>query len=116
MPRDYPTILDLVGEEKVVGKTLGIDLEKQKLTLPIIHFLECAPAEHGALLRSLLQSRESDKLERIRNLILPSGSVQYARTRAARTIAVVCAAPSSRADDNRYGRIWRELSRAVNLL
>src|SRR2546421_25558 len=57
-------ILDLVGEEKVVGKTLGIDLEKQKLTLPIIHFLESAPSEHRALLRSLLQSRESDKLER----------------------------------------------------
>ena len=75
-------ILDLVGEENVVGKTLGIDIEKQKLTLPIIHFLKSAPAEHRALLRSLLKSRDADKIERIRNLILPSRSIEYARDRA----------------------------------
>jgi octaprenyl-diphosphate synthase len=75
-------ILDLVGEENVVGKTLGIDIEKQKLTLPIIHFLKHAPAEHQALLRSLLKSREADKVERIRNLILPTHSIDYARDRA----------------------------------
>jgi octaprenyl-diphosphate synthase len=75
-------ILDLVGEENVVGKTLGIDIEKQKLTLPMIHFLKAAPAEHQALLRSLLKSREADKIERIRNLILPTHSIDYARSRA----------------------------------
>ncbi len=75
-------ILDLVGEENVVGKTLGIDIEKQKLTLPMIHFLHAAPAEHQALLRSLLKSRDADKIERIRNLILPTHSIDYARDRA----------------------------------
>ena len=29
-------VLDLVGEEAVVGKTLGRDLEKGKTTLPVI--------------------------------------------------------------------------------
>ncbi len=75
-------ILDIVGEIETVGKTLGIDVEKGKMTLPMIHFLHSAPAEHRALLRSLLSSRDADKAERIRNLILPSGSVQYARERA----------------------------------
>ncbi|HEX8523307.1 MAG TPA: polyprenyl synthetase family protein [Tepidisphaeraceae bacterium] len=75
-------ILDLVGEENVVGKTLGIDIEKQKLTLPMVHFLKAAPAEHQALLRSLLKSRDADKIERIRNLLLPTNSIQYARERA----------------------------------
>ncbi len=79
-------ILDLVGDESVVGKTLGIDLEKQKLTLPIIHFLRHAPLEHRALLRSLLKSREADKIERIGNLIRPSRSIQYARGRAQQLI------------------------------
>jgi octaprenyl-diphosphate synthase len=79
-------ILDLVGEENVVGKTLGIDIEKQKLTLPIIHFLKTAPVEHQALLRSLLKSKDADKIERIRNLILPSRSIQYARDRAAQLV------------------------------
>lgn len=75
-------ILDIVGEVETVGKTLGIDVEKGKMTLPMIHFLRTAPAEHRALLRSLLESRDVDKTERIRNLILPSQSVQYARDRA----------------------------------
>ena len=53
-----------------------------KLTLPVIHFLRTAPREHRQLLRSLLQSPEPDKVEKIRNLILPSKSIQYARDRA----------------------------------
>src|SRR5688572_17888799 len=75
-------ILDIVGDADTVGKTLGIDIEKQKMTLPVIHFLRTAPAEHRKLLRSLIGSREADKIERIRNLILPSNSIQYARERA----------------------------------
>src|SRR4030095_5409292 len=47
-------ILDIVGDSGVVGKTLGIDIEKQKVTLPVIHFLRTAPPEHRKLLRSLI--------------------------------------------------------------
>lgn len=75
-------ILDIVGDTRAVGKTLGIDVEKGKLTLPIIHFLRTAPMEHRTLLRDLLASRESDKTEKIRNLILPSQSIEYAKNRA----------------------------------
>jgi octaprenyl-diphosphate synthase len=75
-------ILDIVGEVETVGKTLGIDVEKGKMTLPMIHFLRTAPPEHGALLRSLLSSRDADKVERIRNLLLPTQSLQYAHDRA----------------------------------
>ena len=75
-------ILDIVGDARAVGKTLGIDIEKVKLTLPMIHFLRTAPKEHRQLLRSLLESREPDKVEKIRNLITPSKSLPYARDRA----------------------------------
>src|SRR3954469_20782393 len=75
-------ILDLVSQETTVGKTLGSDVEKGKMTLPMIHFLRTAPAEHRALLRSLLTSNDADKVERIRNLILPSPSIAYAQDRA----------------------------------
>lgn len=75
-------ILDIVGDQATVGKTLGIDVQKGKLTLPMIHFLRSAPRSHRELLRSLLQSREADKVDRIRNLILPSNSVRYAADRA----------------------------------
>jgi octaprenyl-diphosphate synthase len=75
-------ILDVVGDTSVVGKTLGIDVEKGKMTLPMIHFLRTAPAEHQALLRSLLVGKDADKAERVRNLVLPSKSIQYAQDRA----------------------------------
>jgi octaprenyl-diphosphate synthase len=85
-------ILDIVGDTGVVGKTLGIDIEKQKMTLPVIHFLRTAPGEHRKLLRSLIASREADKVERIRNLILPSTSIDYARDAARELVAKARAA------------------------
>ncbi len=77
-------ILDLVGEEREVGKTLGIDVAKRKLTLPIIHFLQSAPLEHQELCRSLLG--ETHALERIRNLITPSDSIAYAQSKARKLV------------------------------
>ena len=79
-------ILDIVGDPSTVGKTLGIDVEKGKMTLPMIHFMRTAPFEHRELLRSLLRSNDGDKLERIRNLILPSKSIQYARDKARKLV------------------------------
>src|SRR3954454_16187415 len=70
-------ILDIVGDAGTVGKTLGIDVEKGKMTLPMIHFTRTAPPEHRALLRSLLTSPDGDKTEKIRNLIVPSHSIEY---------------------------------------
>ncbi|HUB23812.1 MAG TPA: polyprenyl synthetase family protein [Tepidisphaeraceae bacterium] len=75
-------LLDILGDAATVGKTLGSDIQKGKLTLPMIHFLRSAPREHRTLLRSLLEGRDADKVERICNLILPSKSVQYARQKA----------------------------------
>lgn len=79
-------ILDIVGDTGTVGKTLGIDVEKGKMTLPMIHFMRTAPREHRTLLRSLLQGREPDKVEQIRNLILPSRSIAYAVGKARQLI------------------------------
>src|SRR3954464_14674969 len=58
-------ILDIVGDARTVGKKLGIDGEKGKMTLPMIHFTRTAPPEHRALLRSLLTSPDGDKTEKI---------------------------------------------------
>jgi octaprenyl-diphosphate synthase len=75
-------LLDILGDPAAVGKTLGIDIHKGKMTLPMIHFLRTAPREHRMLLRSLMEGRDADKVERIVNLILPSESTSYARRRA----------------------------------
>ena len=79
-------VLDIVGDQGTVGKSLGSDATKQKMTLPMIHFMRTAPAEHRQLMRSLLESREADKVEKIRNLIAPSRSIDYAREQARRLV------------------------------
>jgi len=42
-------------------------------------------------LRALLASRDADKIDKIRNLILPSNSIEYARDRARQLIDRACA-------------------------
>ena len=49
-------ILDIVGTEERMGKTLGRDLEKHKLTLPVIHCLREATPEINQKLRAHLRS------------------------------------------------------------
>lgn len=40
----YDDCLDIAGSEKATGKTLGTDLRKGKLTLPVLMLLQAAPA------------------------------------------------------------------------
>lgn len=49
-------LLDLRGEERQTGKTLGSDLQKQKLTLPVIRLLATASPADAAKIRELLAS------------------------------------------------------------
>jgi octaprenyl-diphosphate synthase len=74
-------LLDLVGEERTTGKSLGTDVEQQKLTLPLIRLLAEAPAEAGRL-RQLLQSPGNHKREALRPYLAAGGALQYARKRA----------------------------------
>ena len=75
-------VLDLTGDQEVVGKSLGKDLEKGKLTLPLIHRLEtAAPADRQQLL-DLLRDGGSERFERIARSVADSDAVSYSRRRA----------------------------------
>src|SRR5262249_15708837 len=55
-------LLDLVGDEISMGKSLGTDLEKQKPTLPVIRLLaESSPAEQAELHELLATSDASSR-------------------------------------------------------
>lgn len=54
----YDDCLDLVGDEEVVGKTLGTDLEKGKLTLPLLNLIRDATETQKAKLNKLLLQKE----------------------------------------------------------
>jgi octaprenyl-diphosphate synthase len=69
-------VLDITGSEKRMGKTLGRDLEKSKLTLPVIHCLTRAHDDLRKELHLLLASRNPDR-SRLRNLLETTDSLTY---------------------------------------
>lgn len=75
-------LLDLVGEEQTAGKSLGTDLEQQKLTLPLIHLLATAPDEQANRVRQLLQAPGKPKRGVLVRELELAGSLAYARRRA----------------------------------
>jgi len=95
-------VLDIVGSEKRMGKTLGRDLEKNKLTLPVIHCFREANTDMRRQLRRLLADYDHDRT-RLRQLLECTDSITYALNAARRYIdsAVVCLEnlPASNARD-----------------
>jgi octaprenyl-diphosphate synthase len=75
-------LLDLIGEERSAGKSLGTDLEQQKLTLPVIYHLQQAPKENTDRLRDLLSSPGNHKRDALARELSASGAIDYARQRA----------------------------------
>ena len=78
-------LLDLVGQEERVGKSLGRDLHKGKLTLPLIRFLHEASPIDRRRLRELGRrmggeaADEAAALAEVRALLAESDAVAYAR-------------------------------------
>lgn len=75
-------LLDVVGNEAVTGKSLGSDVEKQKLTLPLIHLLAHASAADAAAVRRLLEQPNEQTSALLQPYLERSGSIEYARMRA----------------------------------
>lgn len=101
-------LLDLVGAQQTVGKTLGRDLRKGKLTLPLIHCLRTASASQRAYCLQLLgqvaaspppednghkgdagdpeEDKAASAMEKIRQEIDGMGSIEYTGARAAQLV------------------------------
>lgn len=75
-------LLDLVGDERTTGKSLGTDLEQGKLTLPLLHLLHHAPAAHADRARALLSADAAPRREHLRPLLEEAGSLEHARRSA----------------------------------
>jgi len=95
-------LLDLTGEERIVGKSVSKDLEKGKLTLPLIHHLRAAsPMERGKTL--LVLATASDRTEQaaseLRRALASTGSIEFAKAKAeslvSEAVMAVCTLPPS---------------------
>jgi octaprenyl-diphosphate synthase len=66
----YDDCVDLFGSETRAGKSLGTDLAKGKLTLPVLLAWERANAEDRASLQGLIQTWESGGLRKMGELLV----------------------------------------------
>jgi len=77
-------LLDLLGDECETGKSLGSDLEKQKLTLPLIRLLDLANAAECRQVQEIVLLPPSQRREALIPLLEMYDALTYARTRAVR--------------------------------
>lgn len=75
-------VLDLVGSERKTGKTLGSDLGKQKLTLPLIRLLTQLPDSDAVAVRQLLAHPDDATREKLVPFLERTDSLTYAQQRA----------------------------------
>jgi octaprenyl-diphosphate synthase len=75
-------VLDIWGEEGATGKSLGTDLEKQKLTLPVIRLLSRVDPAAATTIRSLLAEAKADGRRPLQPYLEKTGALDYAWQRA----------------------------------
>ena len=88
-------LIDIIGDESQTGKTLGGDVDKNNLTLSLIHFLDAADENEKSALIDFLSTNREGTVERdadsekksLRGLLSRFGSLEYARSRAEEFIA-----------------------------
>ncbi len=83
-------LLDLTGDERVLGKTLGTDVGHGKLTLPLIRMLEVLPeGERDRVRAGILRNGHDGPQahQEWRALLGSTGALDYAHTRAGDYVA-----------------------------
>lgn len=87
----YDDCVDLVGSEERAGKTLGTDLAKGKLTLPVLYLLEGASGPQKDKLRRMLIEREPVDVDVLAGIADYVGAVDAAVATAATMVAEAAA-------------------------
>lgn len=83
-------LLDVVGTEAVAGKSLGSDLQKQKLTLPLIYLMGQATAAEREDIRGLLRTPDAGTRAALAPFLARHGAIEYARSRAMAYSVAAC--------------------------
>ena len=95
----YDDLLDLAGDEEAAGKTLGTDLQKGKLTLPILNLLQASGnGQREQLTQIILRGTEGDLAalgERARDTGALAAAAQAGRGLIEEGLAQLVALPSS---------------------
>lgn len=74
-------LLDISGDESKMGKTLGSDVDKNKLTLAVIHLLKVADEKEKNVAIEILNAVGESK-DALIEMLRSYGSLEYANDRA----------------------------------
>ncbi|MEM6822385.1 MAG: polyprenyl synthetase family protein [Verrucomicrobiota bacterium] len=109
----YDDCLDLVGVEQEIGKTLGTDLQKGKLTLPVLHLLRQLSSEDlERVSESLLKGDEQER-ETLVQQVRESGGYAYA-VRKARELLDQADASLKSVDAEKEVEMLRKIARGFS--
>ena len=72
----YDDCLDIAGNETAIGKTLGTDLRKGKMTLPILMLLRSAPAEERERYCELILAEKATAIAKLLESEAPNGALR----------------------------------------
>jgi octaprenyl-diphosphate synthase len=72
----YDDCLDIAGNETDIGKTLGTDLRKGKMTLPILMLLRSAPSDERERYCELILEEKSSAITKLLKIDAPNGALK----------------------------------------
>lgn len=72
----YDDCLDIAGNESDIGKTLGTDLRKGKMTLPILMLLRSAPPEERERYSELILGEKAGAITKLLKMRAPNGALR----------------------------------------
>jgi octaprenyl-diphosphate synthase len=75
--------LDLVGQQRTLGKTAGQDIACGEITLPILHLMELLSSKERQELRmSLLLGKNKQTLKMVRKMLVDFGAAKKTKQEA----------------------------------
>ncbi len=82
-------VLDYTGNQKSFGKTIGLDFQKKKMTLPLINLFQKAPAKEKKKIEELVLSNGdmSCRLKTLVDMMKHYDSINYALDKARNYVA-----------------------------
>ena len=101
--------IDLVGDEEVIGKTLGTDIACGKFTLPVLLLLQNASPKDREVLQSKFLAEEPMPAAELASLLTERGALPTA-VRAARSLVDEAEAELDRVQQNRHAAALRSMT------